>query len=138
MMMIICSLVEITITHTDTKKKNQIILHIILQYKVSSPKYLLHFDPPYSFIYYAYKSKLYFLCNEMMMIFCSLVKIIITHTHTHTKKNFFDLVKLSQLWQHIASHISRRQPKICNAAYVSSYTHILNITYTTTHNNMQI
>ena len=39
--------------------------------------------PPYSFAYYAYKSKLYFLCNAMMMIFSSLDKINATHTHTH-------------------------------------------------------
>ena len=42
--------------------------------------------PPYS-IYYAYKSKLYFLCNALMKIICSFVKII-THTHTHTHKFF--------------------------------------------------
>ena len=37
--------------------------------------------PPYSFVYYAYKSKLYFLRNAMMRKFCSLVKIITTHLH---------------------------------------------------------
>ena len=69
-------------------------------------------------VYYAHKSKLYFLQNATT-IFCSLVKIITTHTHTRThariyketnKKNFS--VNLSRLWQHIASHIPRRQPQI--------------------------
>ena len=64
--------------------------------------YLLHSDPPYSFVYYAYKSKFYFLRNAMMIIFCSLDKIITARAHTHTqrdtKKNFFFYsVKLSRL-----------------------------------------
>ena len=71
----------------------------------------------------------------MMMIFCSLVKIITKHTqitHTNTKKNFFYLVKLSRLWLYIATHISTSQHQICHA-YVSSYTHISNITFMTIH-----
>ena len=43
--------------------------------------------PPYFLVYYAYKSKLYFLRNAKMMIICSLVRIITTHTHTHTHIN---------------------------------------------------
>ena len=61
--------------------------------------------------YYAYKSKL-FLQNAM--IFCSLVKIITTHTHEYIKKQIkkrFFLVNLLQLWLHIASH-TWRQPQI--------------------------
>ena len=106
--------------------------------------------PPYSFAFYAYKSKLYFLRNAMLMIFCSLVKIITTHTHTHThthvyeyikkqpKNKFFYSVNLLQLWLHIVSHTSRRQPQIYRVVHVSSYTYILDITYASTHNNTQI
>ena len=106
---------------------------------VSSPWYLSHSDLPVSFIYYAYKWRLNFFHNAMGIIFCSFVKIITTHADTHaqiqkilfTWSNCCDCDYTSQL-------ISRRQPQICHVAHVSSYTHILNITYTTTHNNMQI
>ena len=81
--------------------------------------------------YYAYKSKLYFLRNAMM-IFCSFVKTT-THTHTHKYikkqiKNVFLGQPAATFWLHITSNTSRRQPQIYHAAHVSSYTHILYIT----------
>ena len=87
-------------------------------------------DPPYSFFYYAYKSKLYFLRNAIMMIFCSFVKIITTQTYAH---KYTKIIVAAH-----RPHTSRRQPQINRAAHVSSYTHILNITYTNTHNDTQI
>ena len=85
-----------------------------------------------TFSYYAYKSKLYFLRNAMM-IFCSIDSSPHTHTHTRIYKekkyNIF-LVNLSRLWLHTASRTSWRQIKIYRAAHISSYIHILNITYT--------
>ena len=85
--------------------------------------------------YYAYKSKVYFLRNAMM-IFCSLI-IITSHTHTQiyketNKKKFFFFSRSTwrNFWLHVVSHTSRRQPQIYHTAYVSSYTHILNIIHT--------
>ena len=40
--------------------------------------------------------------------------------------------------KHIASHTSRRQIQIYRSAHISSYVHILNIAYTSTHNNTEI
>ena len=57
----------------------------ITKKQVSSPRYVLRSDSTYFFVYYSYKSKLYFLPNARTMIFCSLVKIITTHTHTFTR-----------------------------------------------------
>ena len=44
-------------------------------------------------------------------------------------------VNLSRIRLYIASHTVRRQPQIYRALHISLYTHILNITYTSTQNN---
>ena len=68
-------------------------------------------------------TKLYFLRNVMMMIICSLVKIITTHTHTRIQ--FFFLLR-----QTVATFATHRDSyiQIFRLAHVSLYTHILNIT----------
>ena len=49
------------------------------------------------------------------------------YKHTQIQKMFYS-VKLSHLWLHITTHISKRQPQICSAAHVSSYTYCYKIT----------
>ena len=70
-------------------KKSKKILHHIYIYIFLITAIFLSFDQPYTFFYYAYKSKVYFLRKAMMMIIRSLVKIITTHTCTHWYKNIF-------------------------------------------------
>ena len=53
--------------------------------------------PPYSFTYYAYKSKLYFLHNAVMMIFFPLLKSS-PHTHTHTHKLIYKKTNKKQIF----------------------------------------
>ena len=71
----------------------------------------------------------------MMMIIYSFVKII-----TVQKIFFYSPKPPSVPWfpLHIATLTFSGQPQICCETHVSSYTHILMITYMTTHNNTQI
>ena len=85
-------------------------------------------------VYYAYKSKLYFLCNALMMIVSSLVKITNTHSHTYTQVLFSQTV--ATLVTHCISYIQETTSNLLRGAYI--FIHTLNITYTTTHNNTQI
>ena len=95
----------------------------------------LRSDPLYSFVYKAYKSKVYFYHNAMMMIICSLVKIIAKHTHKYKKKiiwsNCRDFRYTSRL-----IYQGDKLKFVARSMY--HHTHTLKIIYTTTHINMQI
>ena len=96
-------------------------------------------DLPYFFAYYAYKFKIYFLRNAMMMmIIRSFVKIITTHTHKW-KKNLFGHILSTEDYNNIQATISTLPRIACIVIHTS---HINNLQYkfyshTHTHTNKQ-